>query len=251
MTDTPQATRVEELMAAMTLQEKIGQMTLITAHVAITGPRVPGDYMTALRDGQVGAINALFGAELTHEVQRVAIEETRLGIPLLFTLDVIHGHRTVFPIPLAEAATFDPDLWERVARASALEATADGVNFNYSPMLDIARDPRWGRIAEGPGEDPWLACLYAVAKVRGIQGDDIGKPENMAATAKHLAAYGAAQAGRDYHSVDISERTLHGSLHAALQGGGGSRCRRRDAGLSRSRRRADDGARCHFERSGA
>ncbi len=200
--------RVEALIGEMTLQEKIGQMTLITAHVAITGPRVPGDYMAALRDGQVGAINALFGAELTREVQRVAIEETRLGIPLLFTLDVIHGHRTVFPIPLAEAATFDPNLWERTARASALEATADGVNFNYSPMIDVSRDPRWGRIAEGPGEDAWVASRYAVAKVRGIQGDDISKADNMASTAKHLAGYGAPEAGRDYASVDISERTF-------------------------------------------
>ncbi len=208
MTKPSSTARVEKLIQEMTLQEKIGQMTLITAHVAITGPKVPGDYMVALRDGQVGAINALFGAELTREVQRVAIEETRLGIPLLFTLDVIHGHRTVFPIPLAEAATFDPDLWERTARASALEATADGVNFNYSPMIDVSRDPRWGRIAEGPGEDAWVASCYAVAKVRGIQGDDIKKPENMAATAKHLAGYGAPQAGRDYASVDISERTF-------------------------------------------
>ncbi len=207
----------------MTLQEKIGQMTLITARVAITGPRVPGDYMAALREGRIGAINALFGAELTREAQRIAIEETRLGIPLLFTLDVIHGHRTVFPIPLAEAATFDPDLWERTARASALEATADGVNFNYAPMLDVSRDPRWGRIAEGPGEDTWLASVLAVAKVRGIQGDDIGRPENMAATAKHLAGYGAPQAGRDYHSVDISERTFlevyMPPFEAALQAG--------------------------------
>ncbi|MDH3660090.1 MAG: glycoside hydrolase family 3 C-terminal domain-containing protein [Alphaproteobacteria bacterium] len=192
----------------MTLQEKIGQMTLISANLAVTGPKVPGDYMAALREGRIGAVSVLFGAEQTREVQRVAVEETRLGIPLLFALDVIHGHRTVFPIPLAEAATFDPDLWERTARASALEATADGVNFNYAPMLDVSRDPRWGRIAEGPGEDPWLASRFAVAKVRGTQGDDIKKPENMAATAKHLAAYGAAQAGRDYHSVDISERTF-------------------------------------------
>ncbi|MGI9510579.1 MAG: glycoside hydrolase family 3 N-terminal domain-containing protein, partial [Geminicoccaceae bacterium] len=208
MANPSSTARIEDLINEMTLDEKIGQMTLITAHVAITGPKVPGDYMVALRDGKVGAINALFGAELTREVQRVAIEETRLGIPLLFTLDVIHGHRTVFPIPLAEAAAFDPDLWERTARASALEATADGVNFNYAPMVDVSRDPRWGRIAEGPGEDSWLASRFAVAKVRGIQGDDIKKPENMAATAKHLAAYGAAQAGRDYHSVDISERTF-------------------------------------------
>ncbi|MGH1479342.1 MAG: glycoside hydrolase family 3 N-terminal domain-containing protein [Geminicoccales bacterium] len=200
--------RVQELMSAMTLDEKIGQMNLISAQYAVTGPRMPGDYMIALREGRVGTVSSLVGAKLTHDVQRVAVEETRLGIPLLFALDVIHGHRTVFPIPLAEAATFDPDLWERTARASALEATADGVNFNYAPMLDVSRDPRWGRIAEGPGEDTWLASVFGVAKVRGNQGDDIAKPENMAATAKHLAAYGAPQAGRDYHSVDISERSF-------------------------------------------
>ncbi len=208
MTNSSSTARVDTLLSAMTLQEKIGQMTLITAKIAVTGPRVPGDYMAALRESRIGAINALFGAAQTHEVQRIAVEETRLGIPLLFTLDVIHGHRTVFPIPLAEAATFDPDLWERTARASALEATADGVNFSYAPMIDVSRDPRWGRIAEGPGEDPWLATIYAVAKIRGIQGDGIEKPENMAATAKHLAGYGAPQAGRDYHSVDISDRTF-------------------------------------------
>ncbi len=200
--------RIEDLMSAMTLDEKIGQMTLISANLAVTGPKVPGDYMAALREGRIGAVSVLFGAEQTREVQRVAVEETRLGIPLLFALDVIHGHRTVFPIPLAEAAAFDPDLWERTARASALEATADGVNFNYAPMLDVSRDPRWGRIAEGPGEDPWLASVFAIAKVKGTQGSDIGRAENMAATAKHLAAYGAAMAGRDYASVDISERTF-------------------------------------------
>ena len=208
MTNTSSTARVEALLSAMTLEEKIGQMTLVTANLAITGPKVSGDYMADLRQGRVGAINALFGAELTRDVQRVAVEETRLGIPLIFALDVIHGHRTVFPIPLAEAAAFDPDLWERTARASALEAAADGVNFNYAPMVDVSRDPRWGRIAEGPGEDPWLASRFAVAKVRGIQGDGVGKPENLAGCAKHLAAYGAAQAGRDYHSADISERSF-------------------------------------------
>ncbi|MGI9437292.1 MAG: glycoside hydrolase family 3 protein, partial [Geminicoccaceae bacterium] len=208
MIKSTSSARVEELIGAMTLQEKIGQMTLISANLAVTGPKVTGDYMAALREGRIGTVSTLFGAERTREVQKVAVEETRLGIPVLFALDVIHGHRTVFPIPLAEAATFDPELWEQTARASAVEATADGVNFNYAPMLDISRDPRWGRIAEGPGEDSWLASRFAVAKVRGIQGDDLAKADAMAATAKHLAAYGAATAGRDYASVDISERTL-------------------------------------------
>lgn len=209
MTNPKLTVRVQEFIDAMTLEEKIGQMTLISANMAVTGPKIKGDYMAALREGKVGTVSTLFGAEQTRNVQRVAVEETRLGIPVLFALDVIHGHRTVFPIPLAEAATFDPDLWERTARASALEATADGVNFNYAPMLDVSRDPRWGRIAEGPGEDPWLASVFAIAKVRGNQGSDLSNANCMAATAKHLAAYGAAMAGRDYASVDISDRTLH------------------------------------------
>ncbi len=199
---------IEALIEAMTLTEKIGQMTLISANLAVTGPKVSGDYIALIRAGRVGTVSVLWGAEQTREVQRVAVEETRHHIPLMFALDVIHGHRTVFPIPLAEAGTFDPELWHRTARATASEAAAEGVNFNYAPMLDVARDPRWGRIAEGPGEDPWLATHYARAKVRGIQGEDVAHPDALAATAKHLAAYGAAQGGRDYASVDISERTF-------------------------------------------
>jgi beta-glucosidase len=208
MAKSPSTARVDALIDRMTLTEKIGQMTLISANLAVTGPKVAGDYMAALKEGRVGAVSVLFGGAATREVQRVAVEETRLGIPVLFALDVLHGHRTVFPIPLAEAAAFDPRLWERTARASAVEATADGVNFNYAPMLDISPDPRWGRIAESPGEDPWLASRFGEAKVRGIQDGDISRPDCMAATAKHLAAYGAATAGRDYASVDISERTF-------------------------------------------
>ncbi|MGH6898759.1 MAG: glycoside hydrolase family 3 N-terminal domain-containing protein [Geminicoccaceae bacterium] len=202
-------TRVETLLEAMTLEEKIGQMTLVSAGWAVTGPQVSGDYMTELRAGRIGTISNLWGAERTREVQRVAVEETRLGIPLMFAFDVIHGHRTIFPIPLAEAAAFDPALWERTARAAATEATADGLTLAFAPMLDVARDPRWGRIAESPGEDPWLATRFAEAKVRGLQGGDIAQPENLAATAKHLAAYGAAIAGRDYASADISERSFN------------------------------------------
>jgi len=201
--------RISSLIESMTLDEKIGQMTLVSAGWAVTGPHVSGDYMTALRVGQIGAISNLWGAERTREAQRVAVEESRLGIPLLFCLDVIHGHRTVFPIPLGEAAAFDPDLWERTARAAAVEATADGIILAFAPMLDVARDARWGRIAESPGEDPWLAARFAEAKVRGFQGRGLASADSMAATAKHLAAYGAALAGRDYAEVDISERTFH------------------------------------------
>lgn len=203
------AARIDALVATMTLEEKIGQMTLVSAGWVVTGPKVSGDYMAAIRAGRIGAISNLWGPEATRDVQRVAVEETRLGVPLLFAFDVIHGHRTLFPIPLAEAAAFDPTLWQRTARAAAAEAAADGVTLAFAPMLDIARDPRWGRIAESPGEDPWLAARFAEAKVAGFQADDIGRADSVAATAKHLAGYGAATAGRDYASVDISERSFH------------------------------------------
>ncbi|HEX3210575.1 MAG TPA: glycoside hydrolase family 3 N-terminal domain-containing protein, partial [Geminicoccaceae bacterium] len=202
-------TRIEDLLAALSLEEKLGQMTLVSAGQAVTGPEGPLDYLAAIRAGRVGAVCNLWGPERTGEAQRLAVEETRLGIPLLFTFDLIHGHHTVFPIPLAEAAAFDPDLWEKTARAGALEGAADGLALAFAPMLDVARDPRWGRIAESPGEDPWLACRFATAKVRGLQGEDLAGPQNLAATAKHLAGYGAVTAGREYASVDISERTLH------------------------------------------
>jgi beta-glucosidase len=210
MRESEAASRIDALLEAMTLEEKIGQMTLVSAGWAVTGPQVSGDYMTALRAGQIGGICNLWGPEPTREVQRVAIEETRLGVPLLFAFDVIHGHRTIFPIPLAEAAAFDPDLWERTARAAATEAAADGLMVAFAPMLDVARDPRWGRIAESPGEDPWLASRFAEAKVRGFQDGDIAAAQNLAATAKHLAGYGAALAGRDYATADLSERSFHG-----------------------------------------
>jgi beta-glucosidase len=215
--------RVQQLLDAMTLEEKIGQMTLVSAGWVVTGPKVSGDYMAAIKAGRIGAVSNLWGPEETRDAQRVAVEETRLGVPLLFAFDVIHGHRTIFPIPLAEAAAFDPDLWKRTARAAAAEAAADGLGLAFAPMLDVARDPRWGRIAESPGEDPWLASRYAEAKVRGCQGDDIGQADHLAATAKHLAAYGAATAGRDYASVDLSERSFQEvylpPFHAAVDAG--------------------------------
>ena len=209
MPATDPTTRIEALLAALTLEEKIGQMTLVSAGQAVTGPGGPVDYLQAVRAGQVGTVSNLWGPERTREVQRIALEETRLGIPLLFVMDVIHGHRTVFPLPLAEAGAFDPGLWERTARAAAAEAAADGLAMTYAPMLDVARDPRWGRIAESPGEDPWLAARLAHAKVRGFQGADLAAADSLAATAKHLAAYGAVTAGRDYAAVDVSERALH------------------------------------------
>ena len=199
---------VEALLAELTLEEKIGQLTLVSAGLAVTGPQGPLDYLDAIRAGRIGAVCNLWGPEATRAAQRIAIEETRLRIPLLFTLDIIHGHHTVFPIPLAEAAAFDPGLWARTARAAALEGAADGLALAFAPMLDVARDPRWGRIAESPGEDAWLASRFAEAKVRGLQGQDLAAAGSLAATAKHLAGYGAVTAGREYASVDISERSL-------------------------------------------
>jgi beta-glucosidase len=194
-----------DLIARMTLTEKIGQLTMVTADYAVTGPVVAHDVTGALRAGRVGSVFNLFGADATREAQRIAVEETRLGIPLFFGLDVIHGFRTIFPIPIAEAGAFDPNLWEETAQHAAIESAAAGLDLVFAPMLDIARDPRWGRIAEGPGEDPLVGARFAAAKVRGFQGEQLSR---VAATAKHFVAYGAATAGRDYASVDVSERAL-------------------------------------------
>ena len=209
MTQQNAAGRLERLLAAMTPEEKIGQLNMLAADAAVTGPGMPSDYLAALRAGRLGSMLNLCGTERVREVQRVAVEETRLGIPLFFGFDVLHGHRTIFPIPLAEAGAFDSDLWERTARIAAIEAAADGLTLVFAPMLDVSRDPRWGRIAESAGEDSWLTARLAEAKVRGFQGSDVTRPDAVAATAKHLVAYGASMAGREYAQVEVSERSLH------------------------------------------
>jgi beta-glucosidase len=209
MTRQDHAARIERLLAAMTLDEKIGQLNMLTADLAVTGPGMPADYMAELKKGRLGSMLNLFGAPLMRQVQKAAVEETRLGIPLFFGFDVVHGHRTVFPIPLAEAGAFDPALWERTARIAAIEAAADGLTLTFAPMLDVARDPRWGRISESAGEDPWLTARLAEAKVKGFQGPDLAASDAVAATAKHFAGYGAVLAGREYAQVDLSERTFH------------------------------------------
>jgi len=175
----------------------------------VTGPVLAGDSTQSIIDGTVGNLLNMVGAGPTHEMQRLAVEKSRLGIPLLIGLDIIHGHRTLFPIPLAEAGAFDDELWERTAREAAREGAADGLAMTFAPMLDVSRDPRWGRTAEGPGEDPWLNTRIAQAKVRGFQGTDLSSAETLAACAKHFVAYGGVNAGREYAAVDISERTLH------------------------------------------
>jgi beta-glucosidase len=200
--------RIESLISRMTLAEKLGQLTMTAAGFAVTGPFIAGDSTDSIKDGTLGNLLNIFGAEHIFKMQRLAVDESRLGIPLLFGLDVLHGHRVLFPIPLGEASLFDSDAWTLTARESAKEAAADGLTMVFAPMLDVARDPRWGRSAEGPGEDPWVAARIAEAKVRGFQGNDLREADALAAVAKHYCAYGAVQAGRDYASVDISERTL-------------------------------------------
>ena len=193
--------RVEELLQKMTLQEKIGQLNQLS---------VGGfDHNTAgmMRAGMVGSILNECNPNVLNRYQRVAVEESRLGIPLLISRDVIHGFKTMFPIPLGLAATFDPELVQQGARFAAIEATANGVRWTFSPMLDIARDPRWGRIAEGSGEDTYLDTQMGVAMVKGYQGETIDQT-SMAACVKHFVAYGAAEGGRDYNSTGVSERTL-------------------------------------------
>jgi beta-glucosidase len=205
--------KVEELISKMTIEEKVGQLHIIVGETIITGPT----FYTATSDKfddliKAGKITGLFnvhGAAYTGRLQKIAVEESRLKIPLLFGADVIHGFKTVTPIPLAEAASWDLEAIERSSRLTALEATASGINFNFAPMVDIARDPRWGRVSEGAGEDPYLGSAIAVARIRGYQGKDFKDPSTLAACVKHFAAYGLSEAGRDYNTTDVSERLLH------------------------------------------
>jgi beta-glucosidase len=200
--------RVDSLLHLMNLDEKIGQMNLLTSDWDVTGPTIRATYKEDIKAGKVGAIFNAFTAKYTRQLQEIAVKETRLHIPLIFGYDVIHGHRTIFPIPLGLSSSWDPKLIEQSARVAATEASADGLHWVFSPMVDIARDPRWGRMAEGSGEDTYLGSEIAKVMVKGLQGDKIGDLNSVMACVKHFAAYGAAQAGRDYHTVDMSERTL-------------------------------------------
>ncbi len=215
--------RVESLIGRMTLTEKLGQLTMTACGQAVTGPTIAGDSTEAIKSGAIGNLLNLVGVENVHEMQRLAVKESRLGIPLLIGYDVIHGHRILFPIPLGEASSFEPESWALSARESAKEAAADGLTMTFAPMLDVARDPRWGRSAEGPGEDPFVASCIAEAKVRGFQGAGLSHADSLAAVAKHYLAYGCVTAGRDYAPADISERTLHevhvGPFAAAVSAG--------------------------------
>lgn len=202
--------KVEALLKKMTLEEKIGQMNQITGNGAATGPvkANPND-ISMLKKGLIGSMLNVNGSANAYEIQKIAVEQTRLGIPLIIGFDVIHGYRTIFPIPLGEAASFDLKVIEKGARVAATEASVAGVSWTFAPMVDVARDARWGRIMEGAGEDPYYGSLVAAARVKGFQGDNLADKHSILACAKHFAAYGAAEAGRDYNTVDISERVLH------------------------------------------
>ena len=218
--------RVEELLKKMTIEEKVGQLVQYSAGQP-TGPGTGRtDYADMLAKGEIGGIFNIVTAKESNAFQHIAVEKSRLHIPILFGLDVIHGFRTEFPIPLGISATWDPQLAERSARVAAREASATGIRWTFSPMLDLARDPRWGRVAEGEGEDPFLVSAFARAYVRGYQGRSLKSAESILACAKHYVGYGAAEAGRDYNTTEISEHTLREyylpPFHAAVEAGTGS-----------------------------
>src|SRR6266852_246906 len=218
LSDTQIQNRVNTLLPQMTPEEKAGQLTQL--------PDASGRTLEMIRQGKVGSLLGVLRANQANEAQRAAVEHSRLKIPLILGYDVIHGFRTVFPVPLASAASFDPQLVEQSERVAAKEATASGLKWVFAPMVDIARDPRWGRIVEGAGEDPYLGSVIAAAKVRGFQGKSMADPESVIACAKHYVAYGAIEGGRDYNTVDISEELLREvylpPFHAAVDAGVGT-----------------------------
>ncbi|NNC99117.1 MAG: glycosyl hydrolase, partial [Gammaproteobacteria bacterium] len=196
--------RVDELLSHMSLGEKIGQMSQLPGG----GGSLPEHLARSLRESRVGSVLNEVNADIVNEMQRICVEESRLGIPLLIGRDVIHGFKTIFPIPIGQAATWDPELVQQGASVSAMEAAASGVNWTFAPMIDITRDPRWGRIAESLGEDPYLCGVLGAAMVAGYQGDDLSETGRIAACAKHFAGYGAAEGGRDYNTASIPENEL-------------------------------------------
>ena len=197
---------IENLMNQMTLEEKIGQLLQCGTSIYKDHEEIKWDMV---RNGKIGAFLYIRDAEVANELQRVAVEESRLGIPLIFGDDIIHGFFTNFPVPAAEACSWEPELARRTAEVSARETRANGIQWTFAPMVDIARDARWGRNVEGAGEDPYLASQFAAARVKGFQGDDISAPDRVAACAKHFAGYGACIGGRDYNSVEMSNQTFH------------------------------------------
>ncbi len=217
---------IDVLMKKMTLDEKLGQLNLPGAGDIVTGQAQSSDIGKKIRDGQVGGLFNIKGIDKIREVQKVAVEQTRLKIPLIFGMDVIHGYQTVFPIPLALSCTWNMDAIETSARVAAIEASAEGICWTFSPMVDICRDPRWGRIAEGAGEDPYIGSLIAKAMVKGYQGNDLSKNNTIMACVKHFAMYGAVEAGREYNTTDMSHLRMFNDYlppyKAAVDAGAGS-----------------------------
>src|SRR5690606_20703417 len=218
---------VEELLAKMTLEEKIGQLNLLTPGGGVaTGSVVSEDVEAKIRAGNVGGIFGVSSPDRVRQAQELAVKNSRLGIPLLIGSDVIHGYKTTFPIPLGLSSSWNLGLIKETAKVAAKEATADGINWNFSPMVDVARDPRWGGVAEGSGEDAYLGSQVAVAMVEGYQQDDISAPHTMMATVKHMALYGAAEGGRDYNRTDMSRNMMFNEYFppykAAVDAGVGS-----------------------------
>ncbi len=201
--DKETESRIEKILGQMTLQEKIGQMNQISPFKGLDE-----DLVTQIKDGKIGSLLNLNNSELVNKAQKIAVEESRLGIPLLIARDVIHGYKTIFPIPLGQAAAFNPQLVEDGARIAAIEASSDGIRWTFAPMIDISRDPRWGRIAESFGEDPYLSAIMGGAMIRGFQGNSLKDPSSIAACAKHFVGYGAAEGGKDYNSTYIPERLM-------------------------------------------
>lgn len=217
---------IDQLMKKMTLEEKIGQLNLPVTGEITTGQAKSSDVAKRIRNGEVGGLFNLKGVERIREVQRQAVEESRLGIPLLFGMDVIHGYETIFPIPLGLSCTWDMKAIEESARIAAIEASADGISWTFSPMVDVSRDPRWGRVSEGNGEDPFLGAAIARAMIRGYQGKDMSRNDEIMACVKHFALYGASEAGRDYNTVDMSRQRMFNEYmlpyQAAVEEGVGS-----------------------------
>ncbi|HEY9260203.1 beta-glucosidase BglX [Chitinophaga sp.] len=217
---------VDGLMSKMTTEEKLGQLNLLTSGEVITGAAVSTDVEKKIKEGKVGALLNMTKPADIKRAQQIAVEQSRLKIPLLFGLDVVHGYKTTFPIPLALSCSWDMDMIERSARVAAIEASADGINWTFSPMVDIARDPRWGRIAEGSGEDPYLGSKIATAMVKGYQGNDLSQNNTIMACVKHFALYGAAESGRDYNTTDMSRVRMYNEYFppylAAIKAGAGT-----------------------------
>lgn len=210
---------LDNLLKRMTLEEKIGQLNLPVTGEITTGQAKSSDIATKIKRGEVGGLFNLKGVDKIRDVQRLAVENSRLGIPLLFGMDVIHGYETIFPIPLGLSCTWDIPAIEESARIAAVEASADGISWTFSPMVDISRDPRWGRVSEGSGEDPFLGALIARAMVRGYQGKDMSRNDEIMACIKHFALYGAAEAGRDYNTVDMSRQRMFNDYMLPYQAG--------------------------------